>query len=59
MKRILTIAALGLSLAGCNTVAEAWRKPGSSAQMTNANFDQCRYEANFARGPRDQEGFVI
>lgn len=59
MSRIIAIAALGLSLAGCNTVAEAWKRPGSSADQTNRSFDECRYQANFARGHRDNEGFVI
>ena len=60
MYKIIALGAIGLSLGGCvSTVAEAWKRPGSSAAMTNASFDQCRYEANFARGPRDQEGFVI
>jgi hypothetical protein len=55
MSKLIALAAIGISLAGCNTVAEAWKRPGSSADQTNRSFDECRYQANFARGPRDQE----
>ena len=42
MYKIIALGAIGLSLGGCvSTVAEAWKRPGSSAAMTNASFDQC------------------
>lgn len=59
MLRIITIAAFAVSLAGCNTVGEAWKQKGSSNAQTERAFDECRYQAQFARGPSDQEGFVI
>ncbi len=59
LKTFAVIGLLGLSVAGCNTVSEAWKRPGSSADMTNRNFDECRYEAQFARVRDSQEGFVI
>lgn len=59
MTKYAIIALLALSTAGCNTVSEAWKRPGSSADQTNRSFDECRYEAQFARGRSDQEGFVI
>lgn len=58
MKTVILIA-IAVSLAGCNTVAEAWKRPGSSADQTNRNFDECRYQAKFAPGSRDQDGFLI
>jgi hypothetical protein len=48
-----------VSLAGCNTVAEAWKRPGSSADQTNRNFDECRYQSRFSSGPESQQGFII
>jgi len=56
---IAAITAICLSLGACNTVAEAWKRPGSSADMTNRSFDECRYQAQFAPGRSDQEGHII
>ena len=43
------MAALGLSLAGCNSVGEAWKQRGSSNAQTERAFDECRYQAAFGR----------
>ena len=56
---IAAITAICLSLGACNTVGEAWKQPGSSNAQTERAFDECRYQAQFARGHRDNEGFVI
>jgi hypothetical protein len=51
MLRILTIAVGALALAGCNTVSDAWNKPGASTAQTTRDFDECNYQVGLNSRP--------
>lgn len=44
------VVAAGIALAGCNTVSQAWQRPGGSTAQTNRDFDECKYDVGKSAG---------
>lgn len=51
MFRIAGVLVVGLAVAGCQTQASGWEKPGMAQAQVDKDFKECTYEAEKASQP--------